>query len=298
MNVAIDNLSNMNWLVMPSDDPTSWNMPSANSLSFDYDLDLGGNDLSQFLDLEPKTNSQAAGEYFHLSNRMPSPEQSSDSDSEDLISNAQRDNIYQTINAGNVQTLDTLPGSETHLPTDGNLSHETDTTATTPLSISSPSPSLAPSVDAQSTQAGRKHSATDDTTEAAQEDDSEEAQRHKRKKLAHNIIEKRYRMNMNSKFIALSKALPNMGCSKQRNNSRRSRSARNNNNSGNGEQQQPLPNKSEVLANALAYIRQLEAENSSLKKEIAVLKENLLPKSATSTTLASQQQRRGPTATR
>lgn len=77
MNVAIDNLSNMNWLVMPSDDPTSWNMPSANSLSFDYDLDLGGNDLSQFLDLEPKTNSQAAGEYFHLSNRMPSPEQSS-----------------------------------------------------------------------------------------------------------------------------------------------------------------------------------------------------------------------------
>ncbi|KAL1975179.1 hypothetical protein VTN31DRAFT_3571 [Thermomyces dupontii] len=307
MNVAIDNLNNMNWLVMPSDDPTSWNMPSANSLSFDYDLDLGGSDFSQYLDLEPKPNTPAAGEYFHLSNPIPSPEHSSsDSDSEDLIHNTQSDsnnnnnnnNVYQSVDTGTFQTLDTLPGSETHLSMDGSLALETDTTATTPISIASPSLSLAQSVDASSTQAGRKHSATDGSTDTPQEEDSEEAQRHKRKKLAHNIIEKRYRMNMNSKFIALSKALPNMGCSKQRNSSRRSRSSRNNNNNNNGEQQQPLPNKSEVLANALTYIRQLEAENSSLKKEIAVLKENLLPKSATSSTLPSQQQRRGPTSTR
>ncbi|KAJ5885408.1 hypothetical protein N7495_009918 [Penicillium taxi] len=80
------------------------------------------------------------------------------------------------------------------------------------------------------------------------------------KRAAHNIIEKRYRTNMNAKFLALEKAISPAGVQKQ--------SSR----AGAGSLK-----KSEILTNALAYIESVQQENSSLHKELALLKQNMIP---------------------
>ncbi|KAJ5715456.1 uncharacterized protein N7483_012637 [Penicillium malachiteum] len=80
------------------------------------------------------------------------------------------------------------------------------------------------------------------------------------KRAAHNIIEKRYRTNMNAKFLALEKAISPAGVPKQTSRA------------GAGSLK-----KSEILSNALAYIESVQQENQSMHKELAMLKQNMIP---------------------
>jgi hypothetical protein len=79
------------------------------------------------------------------------------------------------------------------------------------------------------------------------------------KRAAHNIIEKRYRTNMNAKFLSLEKVITPAGVQKQ-------------SRVGAGSLK-----KSEILSNALSYIEGVQQENAALHKELALLKQNLLP---------------------
>jgi hypothetical protein len=166
---------------------------------------------------------------------------------------------------------------------------------TSPISIPSSSPSLKfNNLPTSRLQQRKQHAAFSSSSRlqqrkqhaalssSADENQNGEIKKSKKKKLAHNIIEKRYRMNMNSKFVALSNALPD-SCSAKSSGKPSPRR--------NSSEQHP-PNKSEVLANALTYIHQLEARNASLKKEVEVLKENLLPRSSSMKMGTQQQQRR------
>jgi len=109
------------------------------------------------------------------------------------------------------------------------------------------------------------------------------------KKAAHNVIERRYRTNMNVKFQALGNAIPSSGgsrgtqfaCNKgSRRHSSHQPSSCGDNASGPRRQQeeQQQQNKSEILTNALYYVHELQDENSRLKRELLVLKDNLLPR--------------------
>ncbi|KAJ5486890.1 hypothetical protein N7530_001190 [Penicillium desertorum] len=79
------------------------------------------------------------------------------------------------------------------------------------------------------------------------------------KRAAHNIIEKRYRTNMNAKFVSLEQAISPSGVQKHAK-------------VGAGSLK-----KSEILTNALAYIDGIQQENQALHKELALLKQNLVP---------------------
>jgi len=80
------------------------------------------------------------------------------------------------------------------------------------------------------------------------------------KRAAHNIIEKRYRSNMNAKFFALEESIS--PASIQKHSSK----------GGAGSLK-----KSEILTNALAYIENMQQENQGLRKELSLLKQNVLP---------------------
>jgi hypothetical protein len=104
----------------------------------------------------------------------------------------------------------------------------------------------------------------------------------KRKKAAHNAIEKRYRTNMNAKFVALGNAIPKHSTAAPHLSSQSGAAttkALRRTTSLHRDQHQPQPqqNKSEILTSALAYIRELQEENRLLQNELTVLKENLLP---------------------
>ncbi|GIK07783.1 hypothetical protein Aspvir_003451 [Aspergillus viridinutans] len=81
------------------------------------------------------------------------------------------------------------------------------------------------------------------------------------KRAAHNIIEKRYRTNMNAKFVALEKAMYGSRVQKPTKGGSGPASLK----------------KSEILTNAIAYMQELQDENAALQKELALLKQNLLP---------------------
>lgn len=93
----------------------------------------------------------------------------------------------------------------------------------------------------------------------------------KKKKAAHNAIEKRYRTNMNAKFVALGGAIPSFR-TRPLVNSTGVKGVRKSVRDGSQPQ-----NKSEILTNALAYIQELQEENRLLQTELNVLKDNLLP---------------------
>ncbi|KAK1142643.1 hypothetical protein N8T08_007447 [Aspergillus melleus] len=78
------------------------------------------------------------------------------------------------------------------------------------------------------------------------------------KRAAHNIIEKRYRTNMNAKFVALEKA---MCGGVQKSTKGGSASLK----------------KSEILTNAITYMHELQEENKAMQKELALYKQGLVP---------------------
>ncbi|KAL6238444.1 hypothetical protein BDW75DRAFT_20190 [Aspergillus navahoensis] len=85
------------------------------------------------------------------------------------------------------------------------------------------------------------------------------------KRAAHNIIEKRYRTNMNAKFVALEKAM-----SVKTADVSKAVSSTNSNN-GSGVKSSASLKKSEILSNAIAYMQELQEVNERLRKEISVL---------------------------
>lgn len=108
------------------------------------------------------------------------------------------------------------------------------------------------------TSSGRKtRSLSQDSNHSTNQDPQT---RNAAKRAAHNIIEKRYRTNMNAKFLSLEKAISPAGVHKQTSRA------------GAGSLK-----KSEILTNALTYIDNVQQENQALHKELALLKQNLLP---------------------
>ncbi|KAI9933525.1 hypothetical protein ASPWEDRAFT_30368 [Aspergillus wentii DTO 134E9] len=82
------------------------------------------------------------------------------------------------------------------------------------------------------------------------------------KRAAHNIIEKRYRTNMNAKFVSLEKAMAGSGSSGVHKPATKGSASL---------------KKSEILSNAISYMEELQEENKRLHKEMAVMRQNLLP---------------------
>ncbi|KAL4799325.1 hypothetical protein BDV19DRAFT_385571 [Aspergillus venezuelensis] len=83
------------------------------------------------------------------------------------------------------------------------------------------------------------------------------------KRAAHNIIEKRYRTNMNAKFVALEKAMAvkPAGVSKSVAAPAPTTSAKGS----------ASLKKSEILSNAIAYMQELQEANERLRKEVSAL---------------------------
>lgn len=80
------------------------------------------------------------------------------------------------------------------------------------------------------------------------------------KRAAHNVIEKRYRTNLNAKFLVLEKAISPANVQKQ--------SSRSGPGAGSLK-------KSEILTNALAYIENVQQDCRVLRTEVALLKQGL-----------------------
>ncbi|KAL3457112.1 hypothetical protein BJX64DRAFT_269432 [Aspergillus heterothallicus] len=117
-----------------------------------------------------------------------------------------------------------------------------------------PSTTTAPTSSSSSTTSSGRKSRTnsDDSTRG----------RNAAKRAAHNIIEKRYRTNMNAKFVALEKAMAvkpsGSGLSKT-------------SVSASGAKSSASLKKSEILSNAIAYMQELQEANERLRKEVATL---------------------------
>jgi len=132
------------------------------------------------------------------------------------------------------------------------------------------SPSEAPILSPSSVCSSRKSSVAPSPTTSTPVEDSELSVM-KKKKAAHNAIEKRYRTNMNAKFVALGSAIPSFR-TRPLANSASAKGVRKSVRDGSQPQ-----NKSEILTNALSYIQELQEENRLLQNELNVLKDNLLP---------------------
>ena len=99
---------------------------------------------------------------------------------------------------------------------------------------------------------------------------------------AHNIVEKRYRTNLNAKFAALERALQGGTRSTEDRYSSSKKPVKGRGAVG--------PRKSELLENAVIYIQELRGEKKKLLKELDVLKDNFL---ATNIRRGSQTHRSG-----
>ncbi|KAL4912752.1 hypothetical protein BDW62DRAFT_206197 [Aspergillus aurantiobrunneus] len=89
------------------------------------------------------------------------------------------------------------------------------------------------------------------------------------KRAAHNIIEKRYRTNMNAKFVALEKAMAVKTVSKSKPSSTSTSTSMTAN--GSAKSSASLK-KSEILSNAITYMHELQEANERLRREIAVMR--------------------------
>ncbi|OJJ06728.1 hypothetical protein ASPVEDRAFT_46079 [Aspergillus versicolor CBS 583.65] len=155
--------------------------------------------------------------------------------------------------------MSSTPPSAIDLPSPIQTIHPTETQAQLPKrkasSIStstrySSSPELPP----QQQQARKPRS-------AANKDDTARG-RNAAKRAAHNIIEKRYRTNMNAKFVALEKAMAvkPAGVSKPVTTT-----------ASTGVKSSASLKKSEILSNAITYMQELQDANERLRKEILTL---------------------------
>lgn len=112
----------------------------------------------------------------------------------------------------------------------------------------------------QSTTNCKSRSPSEDSSYRLSTDNQDPQTRNAAKRAAHNIIEKRYRSNMNAKFSSLEKFVSPGSIQKH--------SSKGGANS---------LKKSEILTNTLAYIVNMQQENQAFRKELSLLKQNLLP---------------------
>ncbi|KAL2868924.1 uncharacterized protein BJX67DRAFT_29457 [Aspergillus lucknowensis] len=87
------------------------------------------------------------------------------------------------------------------------------------------------------------------------------------KRAAHNIIEKRYRTNMNAKFAALEKAMGSRGPNSGKETSKSKLP------SSGGKSSSSSLKKSEILRDAIAYVRELQEANERLRREVEMLRD-------------------------
>ncbi|KAI9375547.1 hypothetical protein BJX61DRAFT_539699 [Aspergillus egyptiacus] len=133
--------------------------------------------------------------------------------------------------------------------------------STTPTSTTCPSsPDLPPQEHPTST--SRK------TPRSRTSDDVTTRGRNAAKRAAHNIIEKRYRTNMNAKFVALEKAISGSTSDKV------SKPSSGSAGRVKGSSSASLK-KSEILSNAIAYMQELQETNDRLRREVAALQQSI-----------------------
>jgi hypothetical protein len=277
----------------PVYDPLLWDPFSVDNSTLNYDEFV--RDLDQFLNSKPKTYVMRNGDnYLNLGEVLSSSEcsltvcielliadrityKNTNKDSEGDFSptvSRQSSSQYSSNEYPNLDNLCEAPNlfneNRTHpsIEAEANISPILSPSLSPSLTGSTLTNNMAASHSSQGDQ-HRKHSRATTGSSADDENDEKEIciKKAKQKTLSHNAIEKRYRNNLNSKFVALSNVLTNSGRSKYKH-------RRNEGSAG----EQPMPKKSEIMLDALDYIHQLQTQNTSLRREIAVLKDNLLPR--------------------
>ncbi|KAL1983703.1 hypothetical protein VTN96DRAFT_9959 [Rasamsonia emersonii] len=134
--------------------------------------------------------------------------------------------------------------------------------------LKNPSTSLSPQSNSSSTR--KRKTTSDDDGSAGAEDDSPPESKLPAKKRSHNVIEKRYRANLNEKIAELRDSVPSLrAMSKQGNGS----------SPGDDDPDGAIPanklNKASILSKATKYIHHLELRNKRLEEENRALKERL-----------------------
>ncbi|KAJ5667797.1 uncharacterized protein N7477_006367 [Penicillium maclennaniae] len=166
------------------------------------------------------------------------------------------DSDDQSWSAGMCQSIDKTIPEEPTKPSRPVTRNSVQSTASTRWSSSPEMQSQEYITPKQSKTSGRKSRSLSQDSNVSSSQDPQ--MRNAAKRAAHNIIEKRYRTNMNAKFLALEKAISPAGAHKQ------SRVGAGN------------LKKSEILSNALAYIESVQQENAAVHKELALLEHSLV----------------------
>ncbi|KAJ5118364.1 hypothetical protein N7448_010072 [Penicillium atrosanguineum] len=233
-----------NWSYDSAIDLFSLNPADMDPVSFDFSDNLTNEDTKDLF-IDPfRTPTAING--FTMPTADDTVSLSSDLDSDD-----------QSWPAGMCQSIDMTIAEEPTKPSRPVTRNSAQNTASTRWSSS---PEMKPQeyiTPKQTKTSGRKtRSLSQDSNRSSSQDPQ---MRNAAKRAAHNIIEKRYRTNMNAKFLALEKVISPAGVHKQ-------------SRGGAGSLK-----KSEILSNALAYIESVQQENAAVHKELALLKQNLLP---------------------
>ncbi|KAJ5594654.1 uncharacterized protein N7459_000862 [Penicillium hispanicum] len=252
------------WSYDSAIDLFSLNPVDMDPVSFDFADSLANPD-SKDLFLDPfETPTGISG--FSVPNAEDTVSLSSDLDSDDQSwSTGMRHSVDSA--ASETPAMDNQPSKPVTRSSQSQLRSQPQSHRSTSSTRWSSSPEIKPqeyvASRAEKTSSGRKtRSFSHDSHRSSTSQDPQT--RNAAKRAAHNVIEKRYRTNMNAKFLALEKAISPAGVHKQP----PAQAPR----GGTGSLK-----KSEILTNALVYIEGVQQENQALHKELALLKQNLLP---------------------
>ncbi|KKA21792.1 HLH DNA binding domain protein [Rasamsonia emersonii CBS 393.64] len=264
------------WMGKDALDLFSWDMP------FDEPFDVA----NDFVDPPAYTTSTSASPEDYNSSSRQAPEDAlsfsslaSDAESDAWSSSAPRSPTQSRMKRPSTDSIFDRPAKRSPSSaaqddlSEKTVSNTTTTPATSAATSSTSSSSSSSSKEDTTTRKASPKSTSQSTSQSTSSKctttDADTNAVMKRKKAAHNAIEKRYRTNMNAKFVALGNAIPKSAAHLSQSTNKGLRK------STFGEQ--PPQNKSEILTGALAYIRELQEENRLLRNELNVLKENLLP---------------------
>ena len=177
-----------------------------------------------------------------------------------LTSNGDSQNI--NLSALSNDNYHSLPSAGTVSSNPPSLHHSPESTSQNRTSISSNSP------DPPKKRGGRKRKAEVEQEQTEPNADSQEdGDGPPVKKTSHNVIEKRYRNNLNDKIVELRNSVPSLRAMKKAN-------------SGQEEDLEGLTaahklNKATVMGKATEYIKHLEKRNTTMADEMAALKARL-----------------------
>ena len=184
-----------------------------------------------------------------------------------LPSNADMQNI--DLSGLSADTWNGIPSAATVSSTAPSLHYSPESTSQGRTSISSHSPEAAP----PKKRGGRKRKAEieEEQFDMAGDNSQEDGDGPPMKKTSHNVIEKRYRNNLNDKIVELRNSVPAL-----RSVNRKKKGAR----ADDDEDLEGLTaahklNKATVMAKATEYIKHLEKRNKTMADEMATLKSRL-----------------------